>query len=142
MQVVLARNFLEQIVGGEKMFYIDGHSPAIAAARKLLGRWPQENDFVDLLKVCARNARRQAEDLLRTHYLNRRDPVTLLRRMLGAGGRLRLDARGTLRVRLEPLNTPAENAVFERFIADINAHSPRTWGPAPYPIHFSLASRP
>lgn len=97
--------------------------------------------LVDLLKVCARNARRQAEDLLRCHYLNRRDPATLLRRMLQAGGRVRLDARGVLRVRLEPLNTAAENEVFECFLADINARGPRTTGPAGHPICFSLARR-
>ena len=98
--------------------------------------------LVDLLKVAARNARLQAEDLLRRHYLNRRDPAALLRRMLQAGGRVRLGARGVLQVRLEPLNTAAENAVFERFIADINARGPRTSGPGSYPIHFSLAPRP
>jgi len=98
--------------------------------------------LVDLLKVAARNARRQAEDVLRHHYLNRRDPATLLRRMLAAGGRIRLDARGVLQVRLEPLNTAAENAAFERFIADTNARGPRTSGPRGYPIHFSLAPRP
>jgi len=98
--------------------------------------------LVDILKVCARNARRQAEELLRRHYLNRRDPATLLRRMLHAGAHVRLDARGVLRVRLVPLNTAAENAVFERFIAEINARAPRTSGPAGYPIRFALAPRP
>jgi hypothetical protein len=102
-------------------------------ARKLL---------VDLLKVAARNARRQADDLLRRHYLNRRDPATLLRCMLQSGGRVRLDARGVLQVRLEPLNTAAENHVFERFIAEINARAPRTSGAAGYPICFALATRP
>jgi len=115
--------------------------------RYLVEEGYQRPDFsrkllVDLLKVAARNARRQAEDLLRRHYLNRRDPATLLRRILHAGGRVRLGARGVLQVRLEPLNTAAENAVFERFIADINARGPRTSGPGSYPIHFSLAPRP
>ncbi|HUT32961.1 MAG TPA: helix-turn-helix domain-containing protein [Planctomycetota bacterium] len=98
-------------------------------ARKLL---------VDLLKVCTRNARREAESVLRLHYLNRRDHVTVLRRMLTAGGTVRLDARGVLRVRLDRLNTAAEDETFAAFLADLNAREPRTLGPASLPLRFDL----
>lgn len=119
--------------------------PRINQLRYLVEEGYERPDFsrkllVDLLKVAARNARRQAEDLLRRHYPNRRDPATLLRRILHAGGRVRLGARGVLHVGLEPLNTAAENSVFERFLADINARGPRTSGPRGYPICFRLAS--
>ena len=59
---------------------------------------------------------------------------TLLRSMLRAGGRVRLDARDILQVTLEPLNTRARASVFQQFLADINARSPRTSGPGGHPI--------
>jgi len=97
--------------------------------------------LMDLLKVCARNARREAEAVLKHYYLNRRDHVTLLRRMLAAGGWVKLDAAGVLRVRLEPLNTQAENRVFESLLADINARHPRTLGPRRHPLTFQLLGK-
>ena len=95
--------------------------------------------LMDLLKVCACNARAQATEVLKKYYRNRRDHVTFLRRMLMAGGHVRLDAKGVLRVRLERLNGEAEDGVFEQFIADINRRKPRTLGPKTYAIRFELA---
>ena len=96
---------------------------------------------MDLLNVCARNARREAEGVIKKYYLNRRDHVTLLGRMLNAGGWVKLDGSGMLRVRLERLNTAAEDEVFAQFLAHINARNPRTVGPDPHPIRFELNRR-
>lgn len=97
--------------------------------------------FMDLLKVCACNARAQAVEVLKKYYGNRRDHVTLLRRMLKAGGHVRLNADGVLKVRLEALNTEAENQVFADFLDDINGRKPRTLGPSSHPISFELAAK-
>ena len=96
--------------------------------------------LVDLLRVCARNCRRQTEDLIRKHYLNRRDHVTLLRRMLHAGGSVKLDRQGVVQVRLDGLNTDAENEVFTQMLADINALKPKTFGTVSRPMRFELNS--
>ena len=96
---------------------------------------------MDLLKVCACNARAQAVEVLKKYYGNRRDHVTLLRRMLKAGGHVRLNADGVLKVRLEALNTEAENQVFADFLDDINGRKPRTLGPSSHPISFELAAK-
>jgi transposase len=94
--------------------------------------------LIDLLKIAARNARREAESVLGLYYRNRRDHVTLLRRMLRAGGTVRLDAQGVLRVHLDRLNTAAEDEAFTAFLADLNARQPRTLGPAALPLLFDL----
>ena len=46
---------------------------------------------------------------------------------------LKLDGSGLLRVRLEHLNTEAEDEVFAQFLSHINARNPRTLGPDPHP---------
>ena len=97
--------------------------------------------LVDLLKVCARNAGREAEAAVKKYYLNRRDHVTLVRRMVHAGGWVKLDANGVLRVRLERLNTEAEDEVFEQLLADINACRPRTFGPHSHRLSFQLIGK-
>jgi len=46
-----------------------------------------------------------------------------------------------LKVRLEALNTEAENRVFADFLDDINGRKPRTLGPSSHPISFELAAK-
>ena len=97
--------------------------------------------FLGLLKICACNARAQAAEVLKQYYANRRDHLTLLRRMLHASGQVRLDAKGGLQVRLERLNTDAENRVFADFLADLNGRNPRTLGPRNHPMHLALRNQ-
>lgn len=97
--------------------------------------------LMDILKLCACNARAQAAEALKPYYTNRRDHIILLRRMLQAGGTVKLRANGERHVRLEPLNTDAENAVFANFLQDINRREPQTFAPQTRPIFFELATR-
>lgn len=94
--------------------------------------------LMDMLKVVSRNARRMALGVLDNHYKNYRDQVDFLRRLIGTGGRVKLQADGGVTVTLSPLNTDSENEVAKAFLEEINGLAPCLLGSNPAPLKFRL----
>ena len=94
--------------------------------------------IVDTLKVCARNARKMALEVLDHHYHNYRDQLDFLRRIIENGGYIKLDGKNTVTVEIVPFNTRAENAVLASFLKEINLMKPKMFGDNLYPIKFKV----
>jgi len=94
--------------------------------------------IVDTLKVCARNARKMALEVLDHHYHNYRDQLDFLRRIIENGGYIKLNGRNIVTVEIVPFNTKAENAVLASFLKEINLMKPKMFGDNPYPIKFKV----
>ncbi len=94
--------------------------------------------IVDTLKVCARNTRKMALELLDHHYTNYRDQLDFLRRIIENGGNVKLNGKDTVIVEIVPFNTKAENAVLANFLKEINLMKPQMFGDNPYPIKFKV----
>ncbi len=91
------------------------------------------------LKVAARNARRMALELLEPHYKNYRDQVDFLRRLIRAGGEVKLNGEGRVTVSLTGMNTTAENRVAQEFLDEINKLNPTLPGRGDLPLRFWLS---
>ena len=94
--------------------------------------------IVDTLKVCARNARKMALEVLDHHYHNYRDQLDFLRRIIENGGYIKLNGKDMVTVEIVPFNTKAENAVLTSFLKEINLMKPKMFGDNPYPIKFKV----
>ena len=94
--------------------------------------------LMDTVKVAARNARRMALGTLDRHYSNYRDQVDFLRRLIHAGGDVKLNGDGRVTVALTRMNTAAENRVAQAFLDEINGLGPKLLGGAPLPVTFRL----
>jgi hypothetical protein len=94
--------------------------------------------IVDTLKVCARNTRKMALEVLDHHYHNYRDQLDFLRRIIENGGYIKLNGSNIVTVEIVPFNTKAENAVLASFLKEINSMKPRMFGDNPYPIKFKV----
>lgn len=94
--------------------------------------------IVDTLKVCSRNVRKMALEVLDHHYHNYRDQLDFLKRIIKAGGRVRLTERGTVIVCITPFNTKKENKALAGFLKEINSMGPHMFGTSPYPIKFKV----
>jgi len=94
--------------------------------------------IVDTLKVCARNARKMALEVLDHHYTNYRDQLDFLRRIIENGGYIKLNGKDTVTVEIVPFNTRAENMVLSNFLKEINSMKPKMFGDNPYPIKFKV----
>lgn len=94
--------------------------------------------IVDTLKVCARNARKMALEVLDHHYHNYRDQLDFLRRIIENGGYIKLNGKDTITVEIVPFNTRAENMVLANFLKEINLMKPKMFGDNPYPIKFKV----
>jgi transposase len=94
--------------------------------------------LMDTVKVAARNARRMALGVLDRHYRNYRDQVDFLRRLLRAGGDVKLNGDGRVTVDLTRMNTSAENEVAQAFLDEINELGPTLLGGEPLPLKFRL----
>ena len=94
--------------------------------------------IVDTLKVCARNTRKMALEVLDHHYHNYRDQLDFLRRIIENGGYIKLNGKGTITVEIVPFNTKAENMVLANFLKEINLMKPKIFGDNPYPIKFKV----
>jgi len=94
--------------------------------------------LMDTVKVAARNARRMALGVLERHYRNYRDQVDFLRRLLRAGGDVKLNGDGRVTVALTRMNTAAENEVAQAFLDEINELGPTLLGGEPLPLKFRL----
>jgi len=84
--------------------------------------------LMDTIKVAARNARRMALGVLDRHYRNYRDQVDFLRRLIYAGGDVKLNGDGRVTVALTRMNTAAENQVAQAFLDEINRLEPTLLG--------------
>ena len=94
--------------------------------------------LMDTVKVAARNARRMALGVLDRHYRNYRDQVDFLRRLIRAGGDVKLNGDGRVTVALSRMNTAAENSVAQAFLDEINKLEPTLLGCDPLPLKFRL----
>lgn len=94
--------------------------------------------LMDTVKVAARNARRMALKVLEPHYKNYRDQLDFLRRLIHAGGDVKLGGDGRVRVALTRMNTAAENRVAQAFLDEINKLDPALLGCAALPLKFRL----
>jgi hypothetical protein len=94
--------------------------------------------IVDTLKVCARNVRKMALEVLDHHYHNYRDQLDFLRRIIENGGYIKLNGKDIVTVEIVPFNTKAENAVLASFLKEINLMKPKMFGDNPYPIKFKV----
>jgi len=94
--------------------------------------------IVDTLKVCARNARKMALEVLDHHYHNYRDQLDFLRRIIENGGYIKLNGKDIVTVDIVPFNTKAENAVLASFLKEINLMKPKMFGNNPYPIKLKV----
>ena len=94
--------------------------------------------IVDTLKVCARNTRKMALEVLDHHYHNYRDQLDFLRRIIENGGNIKLNGKGIVTVEIVPFNTKSENAVLASFLKEINLMKPKMFGDNPYPIKFKV----
>ena len=94
--------------------------------------------LMDTVKVAARNTRRMALGVLDRHYRNYRDQVDFLRRLLRAGGDVKLNGDGRVTVALARMNTAAENEVAQAFLDEINRLGPTLLGGEPLPLKFRL----
>ena len=94
--------------------------------------------IVDTLKVCSRNVRKMALEVLDHHYHNYRDQLDFLKRIITAGGQVRLSEKGTVIVCVTPFNTKSENEVLAGFLREINSMGPHMFGTGPYPIKFKV----
>ena len=94
--------------------------------------------IVDTLKVCARNARKMALEVLDHHYHNYRDQLDFLRRIIENGGYIKLNGKDIVTVEIVPFNTRAENAVLASFLKEINLMKPKMFGDNLYPIKFKV----
>ena len=110
-------------------YLIDGKFKTFNFSKKL---------FVDTLKICARNTRKMALEVLGHHYHNYRDQLDFLRRIIENGGHVKLNGRDTVTVEIVPFNTKAENAVLDSFLKEINSMKPQMFGDNPYPIMFKV----
>ncbi len=110
-------------------YLIDGKFKTFNFSKKLI---------VDTLKICARNARMMALEVLGHHYHNYRDQLDFLRRIIENGGYIKLNGRDTVTVEIVPFNTKAENIVLASFLKEINSIKPKMFGDNPYPIKFKV----
>jgi len=94
--------------------------------------------IMDTLKVCARNVRRMALEVLDHHYKNYRDQLDFLRRIIRNGGYIKLNGRGMVIVDIVPFDTEAENIALANFLKEINEAKPRMFGDNPLPIKFRV----
>jgi len=94
--------------------------------------------IVDTLKICARNARKMALDVLDRHYHNYRDQLDFLKRIITNGGYVRLNDKGIVIVEVTPFNSKKENEVLGSFLKEINLLKPHMFGENPYPIKFKV----
>ena len=94
--------------------------------------------IMDTLKICARNVRKMALEVMDRHYRNYRDQLDFLRRIIRNGGYVKLNGQGVVRVDMVPFNTEAENKVLTEFLKKINALKPRMFGDNPLPIKFMV----
>ena len=93
---------------------------------------------MDTIKVCARNARKMALEVLDHHYHNYRDQLDFLRRIIENGGYIKLNGMDTVIVEIVPFNTRAENMVLANFLKEINSMKSKMFGDNPYPIKFKV----
>ena len=110
-------------------YLIDGKFKTFNFSKKLI---------VDNLKICARNARKMALEVLDHYYHNYRDQLDFLRRIIESGGYIKLNGRDTVTVEVVPFNTKSENIFLASFLKDINSMKPKMFGDNPYPIKFKV----
>lgn len=94
--------------------------------------------IADTLKVCSRNVRKMALEVLDHHYHNYRDQLDYLKRIITAGAQVRLNEKGTVIVCITPFNTKKENKILAGFLKEINSMGPQMFGSNPYPIKFKV----
>jgi len=94
--------------------------------------------IADTLKVCARNARKMALEVLDKHYHNYRDQLDFLKRIITNGGHVKLNDKGTVIAEITPFNTKKENETLDSFLKEINSMKPHMFGEIPYPIKFRV----
>ncbi|MHB8276523.1 MAG: transposase [Candidatus Humimicrobiaceae bacterium] len=94
--------------------------------------------IVDTLKVCARNARKMALEVLDRHYHNYRDQLDFSKRIITNGGYVRLNDKGTVIVEITAFNTKKENEALGSFLKEINSMNPHMFGESSYPIKFKV----
>ena len=94
--------------------------------------------LMDTVKVAARNARRMALEVLDRHYKNYRDQVDFLRRLIHAGGDVKLNGDGGVTVALTRMNTAAENRVAQSFLDEINKLNATLLGCEALPLKFRI----
>lgn len=94
--------------------------------------------IVDTLKICARNARKMALEVLDKHYHNYRDQLDFLKRIITNGGQVRLNDKGIVIVEITPFNSKKENKVLGSFLKEVNLLRPYMFGESSYPIKFKV----
>ncbi|MHB8281156.1 MAG: transposase [Candidatus Humimicrobiaceae bacterium] len=95
--------------------------------------------IVDTLKICARNARKMALEVLDKHYHNYRDQLHFLKRIITNGGSVRLNDKGMVIVDITSFNTKKENEILGSFLKEINSMKPHMFGESSYPIKFRVS---